>query len=49
MNTLKEETIQDLVDDIIGIANKKLYPFNSDDADRLSMIEEIALKLDRMI
>ena len=46
---MNKETIQDLVDDIIGIANKKLYPFNSDDADRLEMIMERAEELDKLI
>lgn len=32
------EKINALLNDIIGISDKSLYPFNQDDGDRLQMI-----------
>jgi len=43
------DKINELLNDIIGISDKSLYPFNEDDNDRLEMINERAKELDKLL
>ena len=49
MEEENQDKINQLLDDIIGISDKSLYPFNEDDNDRLEMINERAKELYKLL